>query len=150
MRRSISRPVRYSRVRTSELTAFGACRATLGFATTFPRFGEQLANYELFFLQCQFRDVGTGSRPPLDNHRRPACSASPKKHPQLSAPHSSYNRPTRRVAANPHAKPGMLEFVNPARARWQAINRGGEARCDEPTQQHVSVLGRLLPPSTPK
>src|SRR5262245_57677199 len=63
MRRSISRPVRYSRVRTSELTVFGVGRRALGFATTFPRFGEQLANYHAFF------------QPPPDNHRRPTCSA---------------------------------------------------------------------------
>src|SRR5215475_7168480 len=54
IRRSISRPVRYSRVRTGELTVFGPGRRALGFATTFPRFGEKLANYYTFFLQYQF------------------------------------------------------------------------------------------------
>jgi hypothetical protein len=37
IRRSISRPVRYSRVRTRELTVFGAARPPARFSTIFPQ-----------------------------------------------------------------------------------------------------------------
>src|SRR5262245_10425007 len=55
IRRSISRPVRYSRVRTSELTVFGAARPPARFSTISPSAGMGLGNYRLFILQCQFR-----------------------------------------------------------------------------------------------
>src|SRR5262245_17278285 len=72
MRRSISRPVRYSRVRTSELTVIGAGRPTVSFATIFRQSSLRLGNYSIFFLQYQLETRGW---PPWTPTRRPACSA---------------------------------------------------------------------------
>src|SRR5262245_48363515 len=71
VRRSISRPVRYSRVRTSELTVFGGGRPAISFATIF--YSICWTTNELrFFLQYQLRR-GAGRRP--GHRRRPTCSA---------------------------------------------------------------------------
>jgi hypothetical protein len=65
----ISRPVRYSRVRTSELTAFGAGRPAVRFATIFPSAGLRLENYRFFFLSVKWlnatqrqRAISSGNR----------------------------------------------------------------------------------------
>ena len=55
IRRSISRPVKYSRVRTSELTVFGAARLPTRFSTFSPSAGNDWGIIDCFFLSVNSR-----------------------------------------------------------------------------------------------
>src|SRR5215813_8734089 len=53
IRRSISRPVRYSRVRTSELTVVGAARPPARFSTLPPALECDWGTFDYFFLSAK-------------------------------------------------------------------------------------------------
>src|SRR5215471_6804313 len=84
IRRSISRPVRYSRVRTGELTVFGAARPPARFSTIFPQ---------------RWNRLGTIISPSVSIHAaRYSASLSPRRHTQPLPARRTFFAPIERSA----------------------------------------------------